>query len=487
MSEVIGAYLKYIDEHEEDIVGFLRVLLGFESVKSAPEPGKPFGEQVDACYRAYLAQATSDDFDIFDAEGYGGHVEFQGLITDDTGDVIATADETLGAAVHLDVVPVASGWTHDPFAGDIDLNGNIFGRGTLDNKGSAAAVYFALKALKETGFVPSKNVRIILGLDEETGWSGMVKYLEQVDHAPDFGFTPDAEFPAIHAEKGILSLEFAKKLGKTSEKGISLRSIEGGNAANSVPDFARAIIVNDLPEGYSRVKEKIAEFRERTGYTVRGKGVGKAYEIVAEGRAAHAATPEKGLNAISVLMAFLGEIDIVNDSIREFVGFYNSFIGFELHGESLGICFSDEVSGDLTFNAGVISMDTEAVILTVNIRYPVTMVEADVYDVLVGLADARGLGIIRAEGSFAPVYVPADDPLVATLVDIYKEHTGDVDAKPIAIGGGTYSRAFKKVVAFGPLFPGQEDLMHQKDEYISINNLIKITKIYADAIYKLSK
>jgi succinyl-diaminopimelate desuccinylase len=315
----------------------------------------------------------------------------------------------------------------------------------------------------------------------------MDKYLELVDHAPDFGFTPDAEFPAIHSEKGILSLELAKKLGVTNEKGISLRSIEGGNAANSVPDFARAIIVNDLPEGYIHVKEKLAEFREKTGYTVRGKGVGKAYEIVAEGRAAHAATPEKGLNAISVLMAFLGEIDIVNDSIREFVGFYNSAIGFELNGESLGIGFSDEISGKLTFNAGVISMDTEAVVLTVNIRYPVTMSESDVYDVLSKLADERGLGIIRIEGSFAPVYVPADDPLVKTLVDIYIEHTGDAGAKPIVIGGGTYSRAFEKMIAFGPLFPDQEDLMHQKDEYISIKNLIKITRIYADAIYKLTK
>jgi succinyl-diaminopimelate desuccinylase len=483
----MSEYLKYIDEHEEDIVGFLRELLCFPSVKSEAKDGKPFGDAVDDCYRAYLAQAVSDDFDIYDADGYGGHVEFQGLLTDETGDVIATADETLGIAVHLDVVPVTSGWTHDPFAGDISMEGNIFGRGTLDNKGSAAAVYWALKALKETGFVPSKNVRIILGLDEETGWSGMAKYLELVDHAPDFGFTPDAEFPAIHAEKGILSLELAKKLGATNEKGISLRSIEGGNAANSVPDFARAIIVNDLPEGYTHVKEKLAEFREKTGYTVRGKGVGKAYEIVAEGRAAHAATPEKGLNAISILMAFLGEIEIVNDSIREFVGFYNSAIGFELNGESLGIGFTDDISGKLTFNAGVISMDTEAVVLTVNIRYPVTMSESDVYDVLAKLADTRGLGIIRIEGSLAPVYVPADDPLVKTLVDIYIEHTGDAGAKPIVIGGGTYSRAFNKMVAFGPLFPDQEDLMHQKDEYISIKNLIKITRIYADAIYKLTK
>ena len=70
---------------------------------------------------------------------------------------------------------------------------------------------------------------------------------------------------------------------------------------------------------------------------------------------------------------------------------------------------------------------------------------------------------------------------------VYKEQTGDLDSEPITIGGGTYARAMDNAVAFGPVFPGQVELAHQKDEYISIDNLIKLTEIYAHALYELAK
>jgi succinyl-diaminopimelate desuccinylase len=45
----------------------------------------------------------------------------------------------------------------------------------------------------------------------------------------------------------------------------------------------------------------------------------------------------------------------------------------------------------------------------------------------------------------------------------------------------------ENAVAFGPLFPGQPELAHQKDEFIGIDDLMKITKIYAKALYELAK
>ena len=59
-------------------------------------------------------------------------------------------------------------------------------------------------------------------------------------------------------------------------------------------------------------------------------------------------------------------------------------------------------------------------------------------------------------------------------------------AEPIAIGGATYARAFKNCVSFGPNFPGQQDMCHQTDEFIDINNLMLSCKIYAKAIEELS-
>ena len=70
------------------------------------------------------------------------------------------------------------------------------------------------------------------------------------------------------------------------------------------------------------------------------------------------------------------------------------------------------------------------------------------------------------------------------LQKAYEESTG-APANCISIGGGTYCRYVKNTVSFGPVFPGQKELAHQSNEYISLDDLRKIAKIYAQAIYNL--
>ena len=76
--------------------------------------------------------------------------------------------------------------------------------------------------------------------------------------------------------------------------------------------------------------------------------------------------------------------------------------------------------------------------------------------------------------------------MVKLLVDIYRKHTGDYETEPMVIGGGTYARAADNILAYGAAFPGDPDLMHQKDECLSVERLKQMTKIYAEAIYKLT-
>jgi succinyl-diaminopimelate desuccinylase len=476
-----------IDNRRDEITEFLRDLIKFRSVRGDAKNDMPFGAEVQRAFDYMLDKGERDDFDTVNIDNYGGHIEWQGAEFDESGEMISLASETLGIPVHLDVVPTGDGWSHDPFAAEI-IDGKIYGRGTTDDKGAVCAVYSAMKALKDSGFAPAKNVRLILGLDEETDWSGMVKYLEKVP-APDFGFSPDADFPVINGEKGILGFDIAKKLTGTRDKGIIIRSIEGGTADNSVPDKARAIIMDEVraakKDTYEPVKAKLAEWREETGYKINGKGVGKAFEIIAYGKAAHAAHPEQGVNAISVLLAFLGELGVVNDSVGEFIEFYNEYIGFETTGKSLGVACSDEASGNLTLNVGLISMNSEAVVIEVNARLPVTKTDAEIYAAMLPTLDARNLGLVKKYFK-APIYFPPDAPFIKKLMDIYRANTGDTEHAPIVIGGGTYARAIPNAVAFGPRFPDEADLMHQKDEYITIESLMKITHIYADAIIALA-
>ena len=147
--------------------------------------------------------------------------------------------------------------------------------------------------------------------------------------------------------------------------------------------------------------------------------------------------------------------------MNDFIAFYNSKIGFELDGRSLGCGFADEPSGSLVLNVGMIRLDSEAVSLTINVRYPVTSSAEAVYEAIRPAADEYNLGIVKGKHE-EPIYIPADDPMIVTLMDIYKRQTGDMDSKPLVIGGGTYARAMKNVIAFGARFPGQPELEHQK-------------------------
>jgi succinyl-diaminopimelate desuccinylase len=110
-----------------------------------------------------------------------------------------------------------------------------------------------------------------------------------------------------------------------------------------------------------------------------------------------------------------------------------------------------------------------------------------VYDGIRKNLEGTKLQLIEGNSDTKPLYIPKDNFLVEKLMKVYREQTGDLDSEPITIGGGTYARAMDNAVAFGPMFPGQLDVVHQKDEYISIDQLMKVTKIYAQALYELAK
>ena len=475
-------YLELIEQNREEMIKTLQELIAIKSVASEPLGDAPFGLGVQESFEYMLRKAKADGFDTENIDNYGGHIDFGGYILDEDGEMVGTSDEIMGILCHLDVVPEGKDWDYDPFGGQF-VDDKIYGRGAIDDKGPTVAAYYAMKALKDAGVVPEKKVRLILGLDEETGWKGMDYYLKRVKN-PDFGFTPDGDFPAIHGEMGLLIFDLAKKIGKSAAnaKGVALRSMTGGNAANMVADHARSVIKAD---SYDLIKEKIAEFRKNTGYQINAKGIGKNLEITTQGVSSHGARPGKGLNAISVLMKFFDEISLENEDVRDFIEFYNNHISFDLCGAAIGCGFEDEPSGKLIFNVGMIHIDDESATVTINIRYPVTMNEEQVYDSILPVVNKYNLGIVKKDHK-APIYIAKDDQIIRTLMDVYKKHTGDMNSEPLVIGGATYARAVKNIVAFGADFPGDPELAHQKNEHITVPNLIKCANIYADAIFELA-
>ena len=462
-----------LDDCRDEMASSLSRLVSIPSIARADGGEHPFGEPVQQAFEAMLGMAVDEGFLPCNLDNYGGHFDFPGK-----------GEGILGIIGHLDVVPEGDGWDFEPFGGEI-VDGFVCGRGTMDDKGPVIACFYAMKALKACGFVPEKTVRVILGLDEETRWEGMRHYVAFADSLPDIGFTPDADFPVVNGEMGILVFDIARKFGRTSGKGLELRSITGGTAPNCVADHARAVILDTAGHGYDEIRAYLSEVRESRGWDLNFKGVGKSLEITVRGKTAHGSKPHLGENAISILMEVLGHLNFLSDETTDFVRFYNDHIGFDFHGEQMGCALEDEPSGKLIWNVGMIDFDQKSARLTINVRYPVTADADQVYEGVMSVLDPHDLGIIKVNHQ-APIYVPEDSPMVQTLMDIYRRQTGDEDSAPMVIGGGTYARSMDNIIAFGARFPDQPALEHQPNERISIDTLVRLARIYAETIVRLA-
>jgi len=462
--------LEQCKNYQDDIIDSLRDILQYNSIQEDPEPGQPFGEEVDKCLNRTLELAEELGFKTGNIDGYAGYAE------------IGEGEEMLGILCHLDIVPAGDDWSYPPFAGKI-VDGKMYGRGTLDNKGPAIASLYAMKVIQDLDIKLNKRVRLILGCNEESGWEGINYYKEHAE-MPEIAFSPDAEFPVIHAEKGILIFNLNKELTdhENTESGrITVKSITGGNAPNMVPDRAKAILEGE----FDYLSNELDKYNNSWDGELNLTKLDQGLELVAKGISAHGSMPQDGLNAISHLINFLVDLDLTEDSRTEFLNQYADLIGLNYFGENIGCQMTDEVSGPLVFNVGQIELDAQKAKVVVNIRYPVQSSAEEVFTGMEAKLKSTGWKLEKGEHK-EPLYVEKDSELVKSLMKVYQEETGDHDATPIAIGGGTYARAVEKAVAFGPLFPGQPELAHQKDEYIGVDDLIKNTVIYANAIAALA-
>ena len=80
---------------------------------------------------------------------------------------------------HIDVVPVGSGWTVDPFGGEV-RDGKLYGRGTADMKAGLACGMYAAEALRRAGVDLKGAVEVSGTVDEESGGFAGVAHLAEI-------------------------------------------------------------------------------------------------------------------------------------------------------------------------------------------------------------------------------------------------------------------------------------------------------------------
>lgn len=437
----------------------MKALEEFVAIDSTYDPdtvseADPFGIGVSRALN-YIADLARND--LFEVNVYDNKV---------VEILYGKGKKNLTIMAHADVVPAGSGWKDDPFK-LVEKKGILYGRGVADDKGPLLASYYALKALRDEGYLGGYQIRFLVGGNEESGSLCMEHYFKTLKKKePTYGFSPDSDFPLIFAEKGIITFEAYHKLSIPG-----LISISGGTASNAVIEKCDVKFelnndwLNYIMKNFHRDEASI-------------KTVDDITTVTFYGRAAHGATPELGKNAGYMAIAALADFS-KNFYLQHLKKLYKDLdaSGFKCDATSKDM-------GHNSSNVGLISFEDGMFTLTCNFRY-VDTCNRD--ELIKTIKEANAPFDVKIVGEAPLLFYPKDSPLIKTLMKAYQDETGDLVSKPLAIGGGTYAKETTNTVAFGMQFPGWESNMHSPSEMSKKEDLFKAMSVYARAINELGK
>ncbi len=449
-------FLQLAKKHEQDMIHDLMELIKIESTldETTISENAPFGEKVRKALDWMLAKGQLDGFEITDYDGYAGVLSF--------GD----QPQSIGILGHLDVVPAQGDWFQAPFNPFIK-EGYLVGRGSSDDKGPTIAAYYALKILKDLGYKFKHRLDLIVGCDEETGMRCMTYFKEHANQLPVKGIVPDADFPVIYAEKGILQFDIV--LNNTTE----IASMKGGTRSNIVMDRASATLNKQIDSNLFK------QFLLSSGLS--GYQVDDVYTV--QGKAFHASLPQYGHNAGIGLLSFLAAA-LEDETLLSIVnGLRNHF------GQGIKIQNESQSMGALTINLGVISIDEHEIRLSMDVRYPK---ESHSQFILSQFKKAFVGARLENISDSQPLYNNPNDELVRACMNAYQKITHDMESVAATMGGGTYARTLDNHVAFGADFPNETKPEwvggpHEINEAISIDALVKACAIYCEALIDLAQ
>lgn len=459
----------YIAENKEKMIADIMELVRIPSIfdEETACAGKPFGREIAKALDAFLSKAESMGIKTKNYDGYAGEI------------TAGSGDKIIGILGHMDVVAAGEGWENAPFEPEIK-DGKIYGRGAMDDKGPMVAALYAMKYIEEEGLLPAGTaLRMIAGTDEEENWNCIDYYCKTAERMPDYSIVPDGSFPMINCEKGLLDIDFSYPCPTDEANSVQVEKLYGGSAKNVVPSKAYCTLKCRDEALAEAIKKNFAAMENLTA-----ECRGTAVEIMAQGKGTHAMSPEKGFNAVSLLMAALEMLAKTMNLAAELepvYGVYNRYIGMAYNGENFGCDFEDEVSGKLTFNVGTLELSEERIDFGVSVRYPATLAKKTVTDALSATCEEGGIEM-KITSAMPSLYVDKDSEFIGVLLDAYRTCSGDCETEPISLGGATYARTIPNAVAFGPLFPYEEELAHEPNEFLSIESLEKMTLIYIEAL-----
>lgn len=447
-----------------ELVEDLMALARIPSVAGPPEENAPYGAACAQVLEQGMAIARRRGFCPQNHENHCVTLLLPGR-----------TNRVLGLFCHLDVVPQGTGWSFDPFRPFV-RDGHVFGRGVTDNKGPAVAMLSLLQFMMREKVTLEHSILLYLGACEEAGMRDLDWYLKRYQ-PPERSLTPDAQFPVCYGEKGQLTAVVCLPL----PCGSALRTLEGGQAANAVPDTASALLEGLDPAGIQPLEAAGLE-------TVRTH---KGVRVSCAGVSAHAALPETGQHAVVKLCRALMQSGVLDTAGRAVLERYLSLFS-DCHGSGLGVACSDQPSGKLTAVAGRLRTQGGQLVQTLDLRYPVTA-EGESLRLRLEEAVGRQGGTVKQVEIYPPHYIPIQHPLIQLLKDTCNQVLG-AGLAPYTLGGGTYARRLPMAAAFGHLLrcrprPGgcARGGGHQADECVSIQGLEDLIRVYLPALLRLDQ
>ncbi len=452
-------FMSEVLKRKEDMLNDIKTLCEIPSVMdmSTASSNQPFGKACRDALDAMLNIGKRDGYDFEDVDGYAGHID------------VGEGEECFGILGHLDVVPCnKEGWNYPAYGMTIDQN-KLYGRGVADDKGPLIAGYYAAKIIDELQLPVKMKVRVIFGCNEENG-SECVKYYFTKKPYPAMGFTPDADFPVVYGEKAGCHFEFTGDIEQDNIIGIY-----GGETVNIVPETCEAIIKGNYKDYSDSFNDYLKQYQLEGHIEEEGNHT----KLFLKGKSAHASIPHFGINAVTYMCHYLSTK--TNNQLVHFIDqcFFDDHLGHKLN-----IAYKGQL-GDLTSSLGILTYKDCKARIVVDMRVPHEIKDEDLTAPISLLASKFGFTYQHHLGK--ALYVDPNSELIQTLHNAYVEFTGDHEHKPQAIGGGTYAKSMPNCVAFGVEFPGTNNKIHQNNEEIDIDDLMKATAIYAKAIYDLIK
>ncbi|MBI5155516.1 Sapep family Mn(2+)-dependent dipeptidase [Candidatus Poribacteria bacterium] len=487
----------FVESRRDRLIADSSRIIQFQTVSGGtPEQQAEYERQIPACFEWLGGLVRGMGFEFRVIQGVVGEVLWRNS---------DPSVPTMGIASHIDVVTPMGEWTHGPFSGEI-AGGYLWGRGVQDDKGPLIQVLHALHAVKSCGFQPPCHIKVIIGTLEETSrWSDLEIYKDTVG-APEFGFTPDADFPIINGEKGMVSLAFKAawpESGVHHDTGIEFVSLAGGERENIVPSWCELTLRFPSSDKTGVMKELV---RTTTEFVVENHGanitlapnrereVGDGrYEAVVSfvGRAAHSSTPEKGHNAILDALHFVRDIETLPEPMRRFAAFLH-MAASDLSGDNLGIASSHDFIGATSVSLSLIDLRAKGGEALLNVRPTMGLSCAEVLlccrDTTEAFAAASGLDVsVRVAGTAKEaIHLDPENPEVAPFIKSlqqgYELVTGN-SAGLQATAGTTYAKAFPNFCAFGPVIvPTDLELAHEVDERFLVESIVRNACIYGTSI-----